>query len=164
MIKKSSRQQLNNEIGRHKTSLKKLDEALKTIEDLKVIIKEKDKLIGHSNIYSHRSIAQNLSRRYGHSVEITEFFIPQILREIIIGESKVSRSAIFTLLKGSEFVFWWIFALVHQINKIQTPKNGENGIFRTSKIDFTQNLSDRKILKFPILAYFSFFHTVPQLS
>ena len=64
VIKKSSRQQLNNEIGRHKTSLKKLDEALKTIEDLKVIIKEKDKLIGHSNIYSHRSIAQNLSRRY----------------------------------------------------------------------------------------------------
>ena len=70
VIKKSSRQQLNNEIGRHKTSLKKLDEALKTIEDLKVIIKEKDKLIGHSNIYSHRSIAQNLSRRSKNNTDL----------------------------------------------------------------------------------------------
>jgi len=62
VVKKSSRQQLNNEIGRHKASLKKLDEAMKTIDDLKNIIREKDKLINHTNIYAHRTLAQSLNR------------------------------------------------------------------------------------------------------
>ena len=38
------------------------------------------------------------------------------------------------------------------INKKQSPKNGKNGSFRTSKlskIDFTLNQNDRRILKFP---------------
>ena len=39
------------------------------------------------------------------------------------------------------------------MNKIQNPKKGKNGSFRHSRfsiVDFTQNLNDRKILKFPL--------------
>ena len=46
--------------------------------------------------------------------------------------------------------FWK--AAIYQINKIQHPKNGKNNNFRPSrlsKVVFTENLSDRKILKFP---------------
>ena len=38
------------------------------------------------------------------------------------------------------------------MNQFHSAQNGKNGIFRTSgcsRIDFTQNLSDRKIMKFP---------------
>ena len=53
---------------------------------------------------------------------------------------------------------FYIFEFLHflkpetdKINKGQSPQNGKNDNFRTSrpsKINFTQNLSDRKILKF----------------
>ena len=39
VTKKSSKQQLNIEIGRHKDSQKKLDEAMKTIDQLKTVIR-----------------------------------------------------------------------------------------------------------------------------
>ena len=35
---------------------------MKTIDDLKNIIREKDKLINHTNIYAHRTLAQSLNR------------------------------------------------------------------------------------------------------
>ena len=38
VIKKSSKQNLNKEITRHKDSMSKLDEAMKTIERLKSVI------------------------------------------------------------------------------------------------------------------------------
>ena len=38
VIKKSSKQNLNKEITRHKDSISKLDEAMKTIERLKSVI------------------------------------------------------------------------------------------------------------------------------
>ena len=69
-----------------------------------------------------------------HSVEIAEFSVTQILREIKVGESRVSNYAN-THLEAEP---------ASHIFKIQRPKNGKN-----YKIDFTENMSDRKILKFP---------------
>ena len=43
-------------------------------------------------------------------------------------------------------------AKIYQMNKIKSPKMAKIGRFitsRFSKIDFMQNLSDRKIMKFP---------------
>ena len=55
-MKKSSKQHLNIEIGRHKESLQKLEEAMRTIDQLKAVIRDKDKQIHHGNIYSHRRL------------------------------------------------------------------------------------------------------------
>ena len=62
-----------------------------------------------------------------------------------------SQNLPFTL-EAQNFDFYEFLHLlkdtIYQINQIQSPKNGS---FRTSwfsKIDFTENLTDRKILKF----------------
>ena len=62
VLKKSSRQQLNNEINKYKALQKKLDSALETISQLKITIQEKDKMINHSNIYAHRRFGSRLGK------------------------------------------------------------------------------------------------------
>ena len=76
--------------------------------------------------------------------KLQDFFINQILREIKFGDSKSAKSAIFTHLEtlNSDFYefLYLLKAEIYQIYKIQSPKNGKTGIFRTSrlsKIDFT---------------------------
>ena len=72
-------------------------------------------------------------------MEIAEFFVTQILREIKEGESRVSKSAILSHLGTLKFdihEFWQFFkAVYYQINE-----NAKNGSFKTcrfSKFDFT---------------------------
>jgi len=84
-----------------------------------------------------------------------DFSITQILREINFGYSRSAKSAILTHSEAlnvdfNEFLHF-LKAEIYQINQIQSPKNCKNGNFRTSrvsKVDFTQNMRDRKILKF----------------
>ena len=78
------------------------------------------------------------------------FSITQILREINFRVSKSAKSAIFTHLEALNFDLYEFLhfsdAEIYQINKIQNPQNGQNDSFKSfrfSKIDFTQNLSDR---------------------
>ena len=84
-----------------------------------------------------------------------DFSITQILCEINYRDSKSAKSAFLTHLEALNFDFYEYLhwkAATYQINKIQHPKTGKNNNFRPSrfsKIDFTENLSDRKILKFP---------------
>ena len=59
-------------------------------------------------------------------MKIRDFSVTQVLREIIIGKSRVSKSAISTHLE-TEFYFFINFlhiveAEIHQIQKIQSPK------------------------------------------
>ena len=57
-----------------------------------------------------------------HSVEIS--LLPQILREIKVGESRVSKSAILTHLESLNFdsyeILHFLKAEIDQINKIQS--------------------------------------------
>ena len=53
---------------------------------------------------------KNVPRRHA-IVEITEFFVTQILREIKVGEYRVSKSAILTHLEALNFDLLRIFAL-----------------------------------------------------
>ena len=81
--------------------------------------------------------------------KLHDFSATQILREI-----KVKKSAVFTHLEVMNSNFHgYLHFLNHQINKIQSqPLKLKNGSFKNSrfpKFDFTQNLRDRKILKFP---------------
>ena len=80
------------------------------------------------------------------------FSFIQILREINFGDSRSTESAIVTYFEALNIVFYeclhFLKAEIYQIDKIRSPYNCN---FRTSKlsiIDFTENLSDRKILKF----------------
>ena len=77
-----------------------------------------------------------------HSVENSRF--TQILREIFFGDSRSAKSAILSQLEHLNFDYYEILqflkAVIYQINKIMSPKNGKKCSFRTSrfpKIDFT---------------------------
>ena len=80
-----------------------------------------------------------------HSVKINEFFsITQILREIKVGEYRISEYAILTHLDDLNFAFYeflhFLKAEIYLINETQSLQYGKNGSFRTSKffkIDFT---------------------------
>ena len=72
------------------------------------------------------------------------FSVYQILREIKIGKSRDSKAAILTNPEALNIKFYEFLhilkAEIYLINKIQSPKNGKNSSFRTSrhsKIDFT---------------------------
>ena len=84
-----------------------------------------------------------------------DFSITQILREINFWDSQSAKSAILTHLEAPDFDFFGFLQFlkdeIYQNNKIPSLKKRKNGRFTTSrlsKIEFTQNLSDRKILKF----------------
>ena len=85
-----------------------------------------------------------------------DFSITQILREINFGDSGSVKSAILTHVEALNFdsheFLHFLKTEIYQIKEIQSPKNCKTSSFRTfafSKIDFTQNLSDSKIMKFP---------------
>ena len=63
------------------------------------------------------------------------------LREINFGDSRSTNSAIVTHLEALNFGFYrflhFLKPEIYQINKIQSPKNGKNGSFRTSR--FSKN-------------------------
>ena len=72
------------------------------------------------------------------------FSITQILREINVGNSKSTKSAILTHLEVQNFDFHeflhFLKAEIYQLSQIKSPKIGKNGNFRTfafSIIDFT---------------------------
>ena len=75
----------------------------------------------------------------------THYFpITLILREINFGDSRSAKCAILTHLEALNLYFHdflhFLKAGIDQINKIQSPKNGKNDSFGTSrfsKIDFT---------------------------
>ena len=62
-----------------------------------------------------------------HSVEISWFFITQILREIISGNSRSAKPAILTHLEALNFSFCdflhFLKAKIYQINHFQSLKN-----------------------------------------
>ena len=73
-----------------------------------------------------------------------KFSIAHILREINFWNSKSAKLAILTHLEALNFDFQeflhFLKAVIYQIDKIQSPKNGKNCSFSTSnfsKIDFT---------------------------
>ena len=73
-----------------------------------------------------------------------DFSVTQILREINFWDSKNAKLAILTHLEALNFDFQeflhFLKAVIYQIDKIQSPKNGKNCSFSTSnfsKIDFT---------------------------
>ena len=74
----------------------------------------------------------------------------------ILADFRRSKTAVFTILEVLNFDFWKKVAIenvksAHK-HKIQSCSNGQNGSFwsfKMTKIVFTQNLSGRKILKFP---------------
>jgi len=89
-------------------------------------------------------------------VKISSFSINQILREINFWNSRSAKSAILTHLEALNFDFYeflhFLKAEIDQKLRCRVSKLAKSGIFRTSsmsKNDFTQNLSDRKMLKFP---------------
>ena len=82
-------------------------------------------------------------------------FLSLIIGEINFWGSKSANSAIFTHWDVLNFDFYQFLhilkSVICQIDKVQRPKYSKNGSFWTStlfKIDFTYNLSDRKIMKF----------------
>ena len=73
-----------------------------------------------------------------------DFSITQILREITLGDSRSAKCAILTHSEPLNFYLFefllFLKAKNYQMMQIDSPKNGKNGIFRTSKfykIDFT---------------------------
>ena len=73
-----------------------------------------------------------------------DFPITQILREINFGNSRSAKIDNLTHSEVLNFDFnellHFLKAEIYQINQVQSPKNGKNGNFRTSrvsKIDFT---------------------------
>ena len=85
------------------------------------------------------------------------FSITYILREINFGDSRSEKYAIFITFRHPEFwllmIFYTFWRLEFtKLTKFSAPKNAKNGSFKTSrfsKIDFTLNLNDSKILKIP---------------
>ena len=102
-------------------------------------------------------IRQNLVKMLQSTVwNFHDFSIIQILREINFRKSRGAKSAILTLLETLKFDLCKFLPFVKaendQKSKFRVSKIAKNGIFRTSqvsKIDFTQNLKDRKLWKFP---------------
>ena len=94
-----------------------------------------------------RYFSLNHDQKLGSSAtvwKLQNFTITQILREIKVGKTRVSKSAILTHWEALHLDFYdflyLLKAAIHQINKIQSPKNGKIGnskIPRLSKIDFT---------------------------
>ena len=84
------------------------------------------------------------------------FSITQILCEINFWNSIGAKSAILTQLVALNLDFYEFLhsmnAEIYHVKKFRAPQNGKNCSFRTStyilKIDFTQNMNDRKIMKF----------------
>ena len=75
--------------------------------------------------------------------EIIQFSVIQILREIKIGQSRISKSANWTHMRALNFDFYeFLHSLkdeITQFGKIQSLSNGKNSLFRISrrsKIDF----------------------------
>ena len=90
-----------------------------------------------------------------HSVEISEFCCLWDFTWNQFWQFFKYKICHFNTCRGLEFWFVWIWALFkswnYQIDKIRSPKIAKNGSFSTSRfsnIDFTQNLSGRKIMKF----------------
>ena len=89
--------------------------------------------------------------------KILYFSITYILREINFGDSRSEKCAIFITFRHSEFwllmIFYTFWRLEFtKLTKFSAPKNAKNSSFKTSrfsKIDFTLNLNDSKILKIP---------------
>ena len=72
----------------------------------------------------------------------------KILREIKVGESRVSNSAILTHVDTKNFDF---YEYLHYLPNQQNPlslKWPKQQFHDSLKLDFTQNISNRKILKF----------------
>ena len=74
------------------------------------------------------------------------FAVTQILREINFEDSRSAKSTIFTHLEALNFDFYhflhFLEAESYQIINIQSPKNGKNGSFKTSRLP---KLISRKI-------------------
>ena len=74
------------------------------------------------------------------------------------------KSANLTHLEALKFDFYWFLrADIYQINKHQSCLNGSYRTFRFSNIDFSWNMNDKKVLKFPhcgVRVNFSNFQTV----
>ena len=91
-----------------------------------------------------------------HSVEISGFFYHSDFTWNQFWGFLKCKICYSNTFRGSEFWFYeflhFLKAEIFQMNKNESHKNGKNGSFRTSRfseIDFTQNINDRKILKFP---------------
>ena len=67
--------------------------------------------------------------------------VTQILREINFGDSRSAKSAIFTNSEALNFDFYEFLhfqkADFHQIDQIQSPKNGSFRTYTFCKVDFT---------------------------
>ena len=65
------------------------------------------------------------------------FSITQVLRETNFGESRSAKAAISTHLEALNSDFYeflhFVKAEIYQINKIQSPQNGQNSSFLTSR-------------------------------
>ena len=77
-------------------------------------------------------------------MEIQDFSITQIFREINVRDFRGKKTAILAHFEGLDLDFHefllFLNAEIHQMSTIQYLKNGKKGIFRTSrilKIDFT---------------------------
>ena len=74
-------------------------------------------------------------------MEIHDFSITQILCEIKFGNSRSTKSAIFTHLEAMDFDFYefsyFLKAEIYLIYKIQQPKMTKKTTSKFSKIDFT---------------------------
>ena len=84
----------------------------------------------------------------------------------IFADFRRSKTAILTILKALNFVFWKNFILGNvkssQNFNIRSYSNGQNGsywCFKMTKIDFMWNLGGKKILKFP---HFVFPNRLPK--
>ena len=86
---------------------------------------------------------------------LMDFYVTQILREINYGECRSCKTAIFAILRDLNFVHLANFRLLKMQKFIKIRIKSlymENGRFCTSTFatfDFTKNLRDWKIQKFP---------------
>ena len=84
------------------------------------------------------------------------FSFTQILHELNIGDSRCAKSAILTHSEALNFEFYeflhFLKAKMYQKTKFRAPKVAKTAaleLLDSAKKIFTQNSSDRKILKFP---------------
>ena len=101
------------------------------------------------------SLIGNFDCEYSTEWKFSKSPATLILHEINFSWFQKVKNAISTILEASNFDFWKIFTLENvktpQKFKFQSCSNGQSGsfwVFKITKIDFTQNLSSRKILKF----------------
>ena len=79
------------------------------------------------------------------------------MKAIVGIDSSIAKSAILTHLEALNCDFYefmhFLKAEIYQMNQIQTPKIARTAVSNfyidSSKIDFTKNLCERKMLKFP---------------